>query len=315
MGRKLRITGLAMLVIVFLVLSACGTGKNSNTKSVSSNGTNQNSGDTKVPLGKKNIKLAYVAWVSATASDYVMQDVLENLGYKVNLMVTSTGTMYQSIAQGSTDAMVCSWLPYTDVSYWKKYKNKVNDLGPNLNKAPIGLVVPKYVKINSVEDLAKNTNNIGGNTNWTITGIDAGSGEMEVIKNKVMPKYGLSKWKLKASSGPAMLVSLKKAIQNHKPIIVTLWSPHWAFGQWDLKYLKDPKHVFSKPDDIHTLTRKGLKKDSPAAYKVLDQFHWTKKDMEKVMTMIHNGMSPKDAAKKWVSQNQALVKKWTKGVN
>lgn len=53
MGRKLRITGLAMLVIVFLVLSACGTGKNSNTKSVSSNGTNQNSGDTKVPLGKK----------------------------------------------------------------------------------------------------------------------------------------------------------------------------------------------------------------------------------------------------------------------
>ena len=27
MGRKLRITGLAMIVIVFLVLSACGTGK------------------------------------------------------------------------------------------------------------------------------------------------------------------------------------------------------------------------------------------------------------------------------------------------
>lgn len=52
----------------------------------------------------------------------------------------------------------------------------------------------------------------------------------------------------------------------------------------------------------------------PAAYKILDQFQWTFEDMDKVMVMIHDGMDPNKAEKKWVKNNQDKVKKWTKCV-
>lgn len=81
-----------------------------------------------------------------------------------------------------------------------------------------------------------------------------------------------------------------------------------AFIEWDLKYLKNPKNIFGEPDSLHAVARKGLKENALAAYKVLDQFHWTKKDMGKVMLMIHDGMDPNEAAKKWVKNNQEKVK-------
>lgn len=178
----------------------------------------------------------------------------------------------------------------------------------------MGLAVPSYVKINSIEDLKKDTNDIGEKLDWTITGIDPGAGEMQITKNTVMPKYGLNKWKLQASSGPAMTTALKKAIDSHDPIVVTLWEPHWAFLEWDLKYLEDPNNLYGEPDSLHAVARQGLEKDAPAAHKILKQFHWTAKDMGEVMVMIHDGMDPYEAGTKWVKNHPDKVSKWTKGV-
>lgn len=303
MLKKFRFAGLLALVLALSVgLTACGN--SSSSKGGSKNG-----------LGKKNITLASDNYVSATASTYVMKAILENLGYTVKVKQVDVGPMFAGVAGGSADATLAVWLPHTHASYWKKYKNRLDKLGVNMNSVPLGLVVPGYVKINSIKDLKNDKNNIGEKTNWTITGISAGAGEMIETKNKVMPAYGLNKkWHLQTSSGPAMTAALKKAISNHKPIIVTLWDPHWAFLKWHLKYLKDPKNKYGNPDDIYTVTRKGLKKDSPAAYKVLKQFHWTKKDDEKVMLNLQKGMDPSKAGKQFVKKHQKLVKKWTKGV-
>ena len=48
------------------------------------------------------------------------------------------------------------------------------------------------------------------------------------------------------------------------------------------------------------MARKGLKEDHPEAYKVLDNFHWTQKDMESVMLAINEGKDPSQAAKDWI---------------
>jgi glycine betaine/proline transport system substrate-binding protein len=60
------------------------------------------------------------------------------------------------------------------------------------------------------------------------------------------------------------------------------------------------------------MVRKGLKEDQPEAYKVLDNFHWSEKDMEKVMLEINNGKDPQQAAKEWIKENQELVESWKK---
>lgn len=300
--KKFRFAGILALILALSVgLAGCGN----SSKGGSANGN----------LGKKNITLASDNYVSATASTYVVKTVLENLGYNVKVKQVDVGPMFAGVAGGSADASLAVWLPHTHASYWKKYKNQVDKVGMIMKSVPLGLVVPDYVKINSIEDLKKDTNHIGEKTNWTITGISAGAGEMIETKNKVMPAYGLNKkWKLQTSSGPAMTAALKKAIKAHKPIIVTLWDPHWAFLKWHLKYLKDPKNMYGNPDNVYAIARKGLKKDSPAAYKVLSQFHWTKKDDEKVMLNLQKGMTPDKAAKKFVKSHPKLVKKWTKGI-
>ena len=62
------------------------------------------------------------------------------------------------------------------------------------------------------------------------------------------------------------------------------------------------------------IVRKGLEKDNPGAYKILDNFHWTVEDVESVMIDIANGETPKAAARKWIDANPDKVAQWTKGV-
>jgi glycine betaine/proline transport system substrate-binding protein len=112
-------------------------------------------------------------------------------------------------------------------------------------------------------------------------------------------------------SGATMTAALKDAIKNKKWIVVTGWTPHWKFARWELKYLDDPKGIYGGEEYIGTIVRKGLKEDMPEVYAVLDNFHWTPKDIATVMIMNRQkGATPKATARKWVDEHQDLVKKW-----
>ncbi|MFD2616707.1 glycine betaine ABC transporter substrate-binding protein [Terrilactibacillus laevilacticus] len=155
---------------------------------------------------------------------------------------------------------------------------------------------------------------VGDQTNHTITGIDPGSGIMKAT-DKVIKDYNLNDWKVQSGSEATMTASLDKAIKNKKPIIITGWTPHWMFSKYDLKYLKDPKGVYGKNEEIHTVINKNFAKKDPNATKFLDQFTWSPEDMGKVMLDIQNGKSEQNAAKAWIKANQDKVKQWTNGVN
>ncbi len=156
---------------------------------------------------------------------------------------------------------------------------------------------------------------LGKQINYTITGIDAGAGEMETTE-KALDAYGLTKknWQLQTSSTAAMTTQLGKAIKNHQPIVVTGWQPHWMFTKYDLKFLKDPKGIYGTTENIHTIARKGLKKDKPSAYTVLNRFYWTPAQMSAVMIKVNGGMSPRKAARQWIKAHPKQVAKWLKSV-
>jgi len=263
--------------------------------------------------GAKEITLAYVSWDSEIASTNVVKEVLESkLNYKVRMLQVDAGPMYVGVADGSADAMVAAWLPSTHgENYYEPNKDKLEDLGPNLNGTKIGLVVPAYMDINSIEDLKKEE--AGKSVKYTITGIEPGAGIMTAT-SKAIEQYDLKGWKLLESSSAAMTKVLQDSYAKQEPVIVTGWTPHWMFAKMDLKYLEDPKGVYGGDEQIHTLVRLGLKEDQPAAYKFLDQFEWTPADMESVMVDIYGGMSEQEAAKKWVAANEDKVNKWIAGI-
>lgn len=255
----------------------------------------------------KDVNLAYVEWDTEIASTNVVGQVLEDLGYNVTLTPLDNAIMWEAVSKGEADGMVAAWLPNTHAPQYKKYKNDLDELGENLAGAKIGLVVPSYMDVNSIEDLKNQADH-------TITGIEPGAG-ITAATEKALDEYdNLADWNLLTSSSGAMTTSLAKAIKNKEDIIVTGWSPHWMFAKYDLKYLEDPKGVYGGEETINTFARKGLKEDQPDVYSVLDNFHWTSEDLESVMLEIMDGKDPKQAAKDWVSANADKVAEWTKDV-
>ncbi|QGG49361.1 glycine betaine ABC transporter substrate-binding protein [Heliorestis convoluta] len=99
------------------------------------------------------LTLAYVAWDSEIASNNVIAQVLETVGYDVTLRQVEPGPMWAGVADGSADAMVAAWLPTTHADYYSEFEGRFEDLGVNMVGTRIGLVVPAYMDIDSIEDL------------------------------------------------------------------------------------------------------------------------------------------------------------------
>lgn len=243
-----RFAFIAVLALT-LIVAACG-GSDGDSESSGDNG--DSSGGSNVGDGK-SIELVYVEWDTEVASTHVIGKVLEDLGYDVTLTPLDNAVMWQSVANGESDAMVAAWLPATHGDLFEEYKDQVVDLGANFDGAKIGMVVPSYMDIDSIEDLPE----VADELDQTITGIEPGAGVVKASENSV-EEYGLDGWEVQTSSSGAMATALGEAIDNEEPIAVTGWSPHWKFAEYDLKYLEDPKEVYGGAEEIKTMARQGL---------------------------------------------------------
>src|SRR5699024_3008291 len=170
---------------------------------------------------------------------------------------------------------------------------------------------------NNNNDAASNNGgdvDYGEEMNYTITGIEPGAGVVQAAENSV-DVYELDDWTVDTSSSGAMATALGEAIKNEEPIVVTGWSPHWKFAEYDLKYLEDPEGVFGDEETINTMVREGLESDMPEAYELLDNFYWSPDDLEEVMLMVSEGQEPEEAAQAWIDENEDAVNEWKDGIS
>ena len=313
--RQTAIWSLALLLAMGMFLAACGgaaengegTGTEENGTAESGEGDATDEGAADDEAGG-NITLAYVNWDSEIASHHVLQKVLEDEGFEVELLAVDNAPMWQGVADGSADATAAAWLPATHAAQYDEFGDQVVDLGPNLEGAKIGMVVPTYVDIDSIEEVNDNADKFNGQ----IIGIEPGAGVMLATEDAI-EAYGMSDMELVSSSSAGMAAELQKAYNSEEWIAVTGWTPHWKFSKFDLKYLEDPKGSYGEAEAIHTIVREGLEEDMPRAYEILDNFYWEPADMEEVMLKIQEGMDPEDAAAEWVEANQDKVQEWVGG--
>ncbi|NEX18749.1 glycine betaine ABC transporter substrate-binding protein [Thiorhodococcus mannitoliphagus] len=255
---------------------------------------------------KGEVELAYVEWSSEVASTNLVKAVLEDMGYDVKITPVSAAAMWQAVGTGDVDGIVAAWLPTTHKHYLEKVADRVDDLGPNLDGTRIGLVVPAYVEIESIDALNAAADKFDGK----IIGIDPGAGLMSKTE-QVIKDYGLTDMDLVEGTGPIMTAVLGDAIEDNEWVVVTGWTPHWMFAKYDLEYLDDPKGIYGGKEQIHTIVRKGLKDDMPEVYAVLDNFSWTPEQMAELMIWNQEKRSdPYANAERWIEENAALVESW-----
>ncbi|MDX3244980.1 ABC transporter permease/substrate binding protein [Streptomyces sp. ME18-1-4] len=293
----------AVVGVVVLALVAGGMGVFG-----SSSGTAEASAS---DVGKgKEIKIGYIPWDEGIASTYLWKELLEERGFKVDTTQYAAGPLYTGVATGQIDFQTDAWLPTTHAEYWKKYGDRLDDLGSWYGPTSLELSVPSYMKdVNSLADLKAHASEFGGK----ITGIEPSAGMMGLLKDKVLGEYGLDgAYTVVDGSTPAMLAELKRAYAAKKPIVVTLWSPHWAYSDYDLKKLDDPKGAWGKGDGVHTIARQGFADDNPEVGTWLKNFRMTEAQLTGVEARIQKAGKGKeqDAVRTWLKENPTLVEKW-----
>ena len=254
---------------------------------------------------EKKIDIAYVNWSEGIAMTNLANVIFEEQGYRVNLLNADLAPVFASLSQKKADVFLDAWLPVTMADYITQYGDKLETLGTVYDNARIGLVVPEYVTINSIEEL----NQVRARFKGEIVGIDAGAGIMKAT-DKAIPDYGLD-YKLLTSSGPAMTASLKKAIDKKEWVVVTGWTPHWMFDRFDLKILADPKGIYGGAEKIQVLAWKGFSEKDPFAARLLSNMHLTDAQISSLMAALEEpGINETDAARKWLETNRDVVSNW-----
>ena len=112
--------------------------------------------------------------------------ILEEQGYRVTLKNADIAPIFTSVASGKADVFMDAWLPVTHADYMEQYGDRLETLGTVYEHAKLGLVVPEYVTIRSIEDLNAHKDQFKGE----IIGIDAGAGLMNSA-DKAVQDYSL----------------------------------------------------------------------------------------------------------------------------
>jgi glycine betaine/proline transport system substrate-binding protein len=294
---------IAVIGVVVLALVAGGMGVFGGGDSTPSVADSKDVGQ-----GKK-ISIGYIPWDEGVASTYLWKEILEERGYQVDTKQFEAGPLYTSLASGAVDFQTDAWLPTTHEQYWKKYGGRLDDLGAWYDRTSLELSVPSYMKgIDSLEDLKGKATAFDGK----ITGIESSAGMMSLLKSKVLKEYGLDKeYKVVDSSTPAMLATLKQAYAKKEPVLVTLWSPHWAYADYDLKKLADPKGAWGKGDGVHTVARKGFAQENPVVARWLKNFELDEKQLTSLEAEINKAGKGRqqDAVRAWLRQNPGVADK------
>ncbi|NUO56543.1 MAG: ABC transporter permease subunit, partial [Hamadaea sp.] len=161
-------------------------------------------------VGKgKEIKIGYIPWDEGIASTFLWKELLERRGFEVTTTQYAAGPLYTGVATGQIDFQTDSWLPTTHAEYWKKFGDRLDDLGSWYGPTSLELTVPSYMKdVNSLEDLKNKSSEFKGK----IIGIEPSAGMMGLLKDKVLKEYGLDgTYEVVDGSTPAMLAELKRA--------------------------------------------------------------------------------------------------------
>ncbi|WFE31552.1 glycine betaine ABC transporter substrate-binding protein [Micromonospora sp. WMMD975] len=258
--------------------------------------------------GDKKITIGYMAWDEAIAASHLWENILKEKGYEVQLKNLEAGLVYGGLANGDIDLFLDGWLPLTHASYMEKYGDKLEKLGVWHDDASLSIAVPTYVEgVDSLADLAGKAGTFGGE----MIGIEPGAGLTKATQEQAIPQYGLDgAMKLKTSSTPAMLAALDGAIKDKKPIVVTLWHPHWAYAKYELKDLADPKGTLGQAEQINTFARLGFGEDFPEVTDMLKKFKMDGDQLaslEDLMFNVHKGDEEK-AVEEWLKANPDYLK-------
>jgi len=302
---------------------------------------NSSSGSTKCG----NLRIAVNPWTGYVANAHVIGVLAqEKLGCNVTYPEVKEEVGWQGMDSGSIDAVVENWGHDDLVKTYVDEKKTVEDAGLTGNEGLIGWFVPQWMvdkypditdwnNLNKYADLFKTSES--GDKGQLLDGDPSYVTNDEALVKNLNLNYKV----VVGGSEAALLQSFRDAEKNQTPLLAYFYTPQW-YAEVDGQAtpgVKDPVQIAHvklpdytdgcdadaakvacdyPPYHLNKLIATKFADSGSPAVDLIKNFNWTNEDQNLVASYIgQDGMSPDDAAKKWIDANPDKVDAWLKGIS
>jgi len=268
------------------------------------------------------VRFAVPPWPGVTVKSQLAATLFEALGYAPKQQEIGATIAYQAMSEDELDVYLAAWLPAQQGMYdtATQGKNKLIDLGNNVDGARLGFVVPDYMHekgITSGKDLC--SKDLQDKAGGTIYSIEIGSGTSDLLADmQDNGTYCLDEWDLSETSASGMFSQAKSMMKRDEWIVFYAWTPHWASIEYDIQFLDDPEDAWG-PDggrsDVRTLITPTFADENPNATRLLKQLVFSADQQSAMISgFSYEERPPEEVALDWLRNNPAQVKEFLDGV-
>jgi glycine betaine/proline transport system substrate-binding protein len=303
-----------------LVLAACGGGDIEEAESPAG-------GDT--PECTEKIDMALNPWVGYTANAYVVGRVAETqLGCEVEYKDLAEELSWAGMATGEVDVVIENWGHPDLVKKYIDQQGVAQDAGLTGNDGIIGWYVPPWLAAEHPDVL--DWKNLNQYSEEFATSESGGKGQLldgdpGFVTNDeaLVQNLNLDFKVVYAGSEPALIQAFRTAEENKEWVIGYFYEPQWFLSEVPLEKVSlppyeegcdaDPEKVDCDypPYPLNKIVATSFVENGGPGYELVKNFQWTNEDQNLVAKYIaQDGMSPEDAADKWIADNQDKVDAW-----
>jgi glycine betaine/proline transport system substrate-binding protein len=289
------------------------------------------------PESTDPIKIALFDWTSVNLNATILSKILKSYGYNTELV---TSDYLASIQTGLRTGDLTIGMEYWDTTAREAMADadasgETENLGPIGPKAKEEWWFPEYMKEKcpglpnwealkgcaeafSTPETAPKGRYLGGPVTW-------GGFDDERVEALDLPFEVVH-----AGTDAAMFAELESAFQRKAPIILWIYTPHWApakykgewvqFPEWTPECYSDPAWG-SNPDkaydcgkphgEIYKYSWKGFADKWPVAHKIAKNMKFTDDEMNKLIGEVDlDKKSLDEVADAWIAANGQKIKQW-----
>lgn len=255
------------------------------------------------------VGLSFYAVVGA-----VVQEVLERLDVKVQVVTGAHDEIFPLLGQGAVDLMVAAWLPEGHAAYWTRYGAEAEVVARVYEDARFFWAVPDYVpegEVASIADLAKPA--VAARMTKLIQGIGPAA-TISTMSQQALTDYGLDKVGYAFQTGTAAdwITAHDAAVAEKRWFVFPSWTPQYLNRDGGLRPLADPKVVLGGLNHGALVAPRGrLETIAPRVRRALGQVSIGLDGVTEMDWLVNvDGRTPRQAARAWMSVNSRRVEAW-----
>lgn len=264
------------------------------------------------PIVLGQVSLSFYAVTGA-----VVQAVLERLGHSVTLVEGAHDGIFPRLGAGEIDLMAAAWLPEGHGAYWSRHGGAAQEVATLYQDARFFWAVPGYVpaaEVASIADLARPA--VAARMTRLIQSIGSSAG-ITTASARAVEAYGLAPlgYELRPGSQAEWIGAYQAAQAERRWMVFPTWAPQYLNRGDALRPLADPRGLLGGANrGVLVAPRARFQALPPATQAALSRISLGLDGVTEMDWMVQaEGLSPAEAARRWMAAHADRVAGWLAG--